>query len=222
MTAPATSLEDDIGFAASPSLNVPGAAPAGDVDLAFDSDFTAPGTDFSDGVLTAEAPSAGPMPSGLTTSQAESRFSPGMGGITDVLSPTGEIAQLGGDGFGQYIATPTAYQSPFTDYASAATSDVPAQDISISQLPESMRPREGETVTDATYGPEGEVRVTMVGKRPDGTEYSYTAVQDPEDQSVFYETASGGEAGGATRISDTRPGVEEKPEDAIVIEGEDE
>lgn len=107
------------------------------------------------------------------------------------------------------------------EYASAATSDVPAQDISISQLPETMRPREGETVTDATYGPEGEVRVTMVGKRPDGTEYSYTAVQDPEDKSVFYETASGGEAGGTTSSSDTRPGVAEKPAENIVIEGTD-
>lgn len=119
------------------------------------------------------------------------------------------------------IVSPATYQTPFAEYASAATSDVPAQDISISNLPESMRPREGEIVTDATYGPEGEVRVTMVGKRPDGTEYSYTAVQDSEDKSVFYETASGGEAGGTTSISDTRPAVKEKPADNIVITGED-
>lgn len=70
--------------------------------------------------------------------------------------------------------------------------------------------REGETVTDATYGPEGEIRVTMVGTRPDGTEYSYTAVQDPADNSVFYETASEVKSGqpGSTNISNSRPAVE--------------
>ena len=46
-------------------------------------------------------------------------------------------------------------------------------------------------------------------------------MQDPEDKSVFYETASGGEAGGATRIFDNRPGVEEKPAENVVIEGKD-
>ena len=202
LTAPTTLIDDDVGFAVG-------------------SDFTAPGAAPSDAVLTAEAPSAGSMPSGLTAPRADSGLTPSMGGITDVLSPTGEIVQLGGGLFGQDLGAPPGVQLPFTEYASAATSDVPAQDISISQLPETMRPREGEMVTDATYGPEGEVRVTMVGKRPDGTEYSYTAVQDPEDKSVFYETASGGEAGGATRISDNRPGVEDKPAENVVIEGED-
>jgi len=202
LTAPTTLFDDDAGFA-------------------FGSDFTAPGAAPSDAVLTAEAPSAGPMPSGPTAPRADSGLTPSMGGITDVLSPTGEIVQLGGGLFGQDLGAPPGVRLPFTEYASAATSDVPAQDISISQLPETMRPREGEMVTDATYGPEGEVRVTMVGKRPDGTEYSYTAVQDPEDKSVFYETASGGEAGGATRISDNRPGVEDKPAENVVIEGED-
>jgi hypothetical protein len=202
LTAPTTLIDDDVGFAVG-------------------SDFTAPGAAPSDAVLTAEAPSAGSMPSGLTAPRADSGLTPSMGGITDVLSPTGEIVQLGGGLLGQDLGAPPGVQLPFTEYASAATSDVPAQDISISQLPETMRPREGEMVTDATYGPEGEVRVTMVGKRPDGTEYSYTAVQDPEDKSVFYETASGGEAGGATRISDNRPGVEDKPAENVVIEGED-
>jgi hypothetical protein len=202
LTAPTTLFDDDAGFA-------------------FGSDFTAPGAAPPDAVLTAEAPSAGAMPSGLTAPRADSGLTPSMGGITDVLSPTGEIVQLGGGLFGQDLGAPPGVQLPFTEYASAATSDVPAQDISISQLPETMRPREGEMVTDATYGPEGDVRVTMVGKRPDGTEYSYTAVQDPEDKSVFYETASGGEAGGATRISDHRPGVEDKPAENVVIEGED-
>jgi Ca2+-binding RTX toxin-like protein len=202
LTAPTTLIDDDVGFAVG-------------------SDFTAPGAAPSDAVLTAEAPSAGPVPSGPTAPRADSGLTPSMGGITDVLSPTGEIVQLGGGLFGQDLGAPPGVQLPFTEYASAATSDVPAQDISISQLPETMRPREGEMVTDATYGPEGEVRVTMVGKRPDGTEYSYTAVQDPEDKSVFYETASGGEAGGATRISDNRPGVEDKPAENVVIEGED-
>ena len=199
---PAPPLDDDVGFAVGPEFTAPGAAPP-------------------DAVLTAEAPSAGPMPSGPTAPRADSGFTPGMGGITDVLSPTGEIAQLGGDGFGQEITAPESYRPPVTEYASAATSDVPAQDISIGKLPESMRPRDGETVTDATYGPEGEVRVTMVGKRPDGSEYSYTAVQDPEDQSVFYETASNVEAGqpGATRVSDSRPELTEKSEVDKFIDG---
>ena len=204
LTQPATPFADDVGFALGTEFTVPGAAPP-------------------DNVLTADVQAAGPLPSGLPVTEPRERvaFASGMGGVTDILSPTGGIAQLGGDVLGQEITAPDFFRQPFTEYASAATSDVPAQDISISQLPETMRPREGETVTDATYGPEGEVRVTMVGKRPDGTEYSYTAVQDPEDKSVFYETASGDEAGGATRISDTRPGVEEKPADNVVIEGED-
>jgi hypothetical protein len=78
---------------------------------------------------------------------------------------------------------------------------------------EGMQPKDGETgsgIVEDSSDPEATVyRQQITGKKPDGTDYVYTAVYDPETGTVSYETGQvfnpENPTGALTNSSETRP-----------------